>query len=102
MLYVAIGRNVGVKPMKRRVWREFQKRVIETVASDYLVDSMPDTVAYGKSNYGGAPEETCVMVWFDGKGLGDMSRILLGLLATMYGQDSIAWSVSETEFVEGF
>jgi hypothetical protein len=101
MLYVALGRNIGDTPMELDEWVSFRDEVVELLAlSEGLSD--PDTVALGESHYGGDPEETWVLVWFDK--LSPLSRDTEGRLsyiAVRYGQESIAWSVAETMFVEG-
>lgn len=100
MLYVSIGRNVGEAPMPSDKWESFQTEVIEAIYDDTFTE--PDTIAYGNSRYGSMREETCVMVWFDVcTGLGNQALTDLGLIAVEYGQECIAWSVSETQFVEG-
>jgi hypothetical protein len=100
MLYVALGRNVGDKPMELYKWEEFQKRVVNAIYTETFVD--PDTVAYGNSRYGSMREETCVMVWFDVNAkLCALTLAYLKLIAQEFGQEAIAWSVSVTEFVEG-
>lgn len=100
MLYVALGRNVDDKPMALDRWEEFQGRVVSAIYTETFVD--PDTKAYGNSRYGSMREETCVMVWFDvNSKLSALTVEYLRLIAVEFGQESIAWSVSAPEFVEG-
>lgn len=101
MLYVSVGRNVGDVPMGDSDWHNFVDTVSNVVVN-YERVSNPDTKAFGVSNWGGVSEETCVMVWFDicselrGETIGELTEV-----ARMYGQEAIAWSVSETNFTEG-
>jgi hypothetical protein len=99
MLYVSIGRNVGQTPMGDDRWEEFRLDVRHAIGKQL---GAPDTVAFGESHYGGDPEQTCVMVWFDLIGTLDGSVLDdLAILAGHYGQESIAWSVAETNFIVG-
>jgi hypothetical protein len=101
MLYVALGRNVGDKPMATAVWNNFVANVTQDIEECEGL-AMPDTVAYGKSRYGSMLEETCVLVWFDkNSSLRLLTEQVLSTTAIEFGQESIAWSVSVTEFVEG-
>lgn len=98
MLYIAIGRNAGKFPMTTEDWGNFQYQVRGAISSSY---GSPDTVAHGVSSYEDMPEDTCVFVWFDVNDLSAHLEIRLGAIAKYFGQDSIAWSVSETRFTSG-
>lgn len=97
MLYVAIGQNIGDKPMSGSRWFEFQSEVANAVG-DYFGE--PDTIATGNSNFEGAKEWTCVMVWFAVESVRDILVDRLSVIATKYGQESIVWSVAETQFAQ--
>jgi hypothetical protein len=101
MLYVSLGRNVHGVPMSDNDWEWFRHHVVHRIMSGEWV-AEPDTVAYGKSNWVGESEETCVLVWFDKRSRlgGDTVRELEGV-AKLYGQEAIAWSVAVTDFVVG-
>lgn len=100
MLYVALGRNVGSEPMNAHTWRDYRsevQRVIET--GEHLPE--PDTIASGMSNYVGMSEETCVLVWFDKMSpLSAYTVEKLRGIATVFHQEAIAYSISETLFIE--
>ena len=100
MLYVALGRNVGDKPMDDVTWAMFVADVAETVRLSERV-GQPDTRAFGTSRFGDMEEETCVLVWFDKNTIHQGTEDALGGLAKFYGQESIAYSLSETFFVQG-
>lgn len=99
MLYIAIGRNVGRdvgSPMPTKTWLQFQRDTIRAVGR-----GEPNTVTWGKSDWQGDTEETAVFVWFDIKSIGDLALGRLRGVAQLYWQDAIAYSVSETRFIEG-
>lgn len=103
MLYVALGRNRGdVSNMRLSDvdWALFVSDVVETVRLSERV-GLPDTTAFGESSFGGVPEETCVLVWFDVNTFSGALDEALGVVAKHYGQKSIAYSVSETFFAQG-
>lgn len=94
MLYVAIGRNIGDKPMHLDKWREFQDDVIRAVGYP------PDTIAHGGSFWKTQSEDTCVLVWFGIDWIRELSEARLRDVAGDYGQDAIAWIAGETQFAE--
>lgn len=94
MLYVAIGRNIGDKPMHLDKWREFQDDTIRAVGYP------PDTIAHGGSFWKTQSEDTCVLVWFGLEDIPKHAEWRLREVAADYGQDAIAWSVSETQFAK--
>lgn len=94
MLYIAIGRNIGDKPMHSDKWREFQDDTIRAVGYP------PDTIAHGGSFWKADAEETCVLVWFGIDELSEKREWNLKYAASLYDQDAIAWSVSKTQFAE--
>ncbi|NBR25671.1 MAG: hypothetical protein EBU08_18195 [Micrococcales bacterium] len=101
MLYVALGRNVGDVPMSDDEWEKFRIAVCNVIF-DLETHTDPDTVAFGKSRYGAMEEETCVLVWFDrGQALRKETLLALNPVAIRYGQECIAYSVSDTQYVEG-
>lgn len=100
MLYVAIGRNVKDTPMGEDTWIRFQESVENVVM---MGENLPyaDTRAGGESNFTGMFEETYVFVWFDkNSDLKQDTKDALSGLAGMFGQESIAYSVSVTNFIE--
>lgn len=100
MLYLAIGRNVEDTPMSLQDWVSFRTDV-QTVMFDCERQVDADTKALGESNFGGMPEETFVLVWFDiNQDLSEVTKRELSKVARKYGQESIAYSVSVTNFVE--
>lgn len=108
MLYVAIGRNVGDKPMSGRDWELFRAEVIRAVreGSGGRILPNPNTIAFGHSEWNGVSEETAVFVWFDyptvaGIGLDNIVVQKLKKIAKHFGQEAIAYTISETQFVEG-
>lgn len=101
MLYVALGRNVGDVPMVDETWLKFQEDVENCVTLGERLGHA-DTRAVGESNFGGMPEETFVLVWFDKNSPLRFEVVeALSYYAEVYGQESIAWSVSETQFILG-
>lgn len=101
MLYVALGRNVDDVPMSTQAWEQFRVDVCDAIF-EYETFTDPDTVAYGESRYGLMREETCVLVWFDrGQNLSVVTRQHLREIAVKYGQECIAYSVSDTQYVMG-
>jgi hypothetical protein len=101
MLYVALGRNVGDVPMSTQSWEQFRLDVVnEIFYGDTFTE--PDTIAFGESRYGAMKEDTCVLVWFDrGQALSVKTREALTKVALHYGQECIAYSVSDTQYVMG-
>ena len=100
MLYVAIGRNVEDAPMGEDTWIQFQESVENVVM---MGENLPyaDTRAEGESNFDNMPEETYVFVWFDkNSDLKQDTKDALAGLAGLFGQESIAYSVSVTNFIE--
>lgn len=101
MLYVALGRNVGDVPMSTVDWEQFRIHVIDEIFH-LETHTDPDTVAYGESRYGAMKEDTCVLVWFDfTEQLGKETLLALSKVAVHYGQECIAYSVSDTQYVQG-
>lgn len=101
MLYVALGRNVGDVPMSTQAWEQFRLDVC-TLIFDFETFTDPDTVAFGESRYGAMKEDTCVLVWFDrGQQLSSETLFNLTKVAVRYGQECIAYSVSDTQYVRG-
>jgi hypothetical protein len=101
MLYVALGRNVGDVPMSTQAWEQFRLDVCDVIF-DHETFTDPDTVAYGESRYGAMKEDTCVLVWFDrGQKPSEETRMMLSKVAVRYGQECIAYSVSDTQYVQG-
>lgn len=98
MLYIAIGRNVGDEPMVDARWSAFTRDVLDAIEERY---GKVDTLADGNSRFGSMAEETRVMVWFDVHAMNAGTEARLGVIAGEYGQDSIAYSVAETEFIDG-
>jgi len=118
-VYVSIGRNVGDQPMNAERWEAFRnetRRVVDTLAGPWV------TSATGTGRFAGTLEETYVVVSDgsrldqgfnpvgeddDGEPLGwweVRTRDLyaaLGTLAAQYGQESIAVTIGEPEFVQG-
>lgn len=101
MLYVALGRNVGDVPMSDNDWDAFRLDVANEIYYNET-HTDPDTVAFGGSRYGSMIEDTCVLVWFDfTEQFSVETRDALTKVAVRYGQECIAYSVSETQYVQG-
>ena len=100
MLYVAIGRNIGEVPMSDFMWQKFQDLVVHAITDNEWVAL--DTRTLGQSHYGDMSEDTAVFVWFDkNSDLGQDTKNELGEIARQFEQESIAYSVSVTNFIEG-
>lgn len=101
MLYVAIGRNVGDVPMEQDKWIQFAESVENIIIMGENL-TYADTWATGESRYGEMPEETGVFVWFDKNSYLSSDTVeALGEIAREFGQESIAYSVSVSNFIEG-
>ena len=101
MLYIALGRNIGEVPMGHDKWIQFAESVENIVIMGENL-TYADTWATGESRYGDMPEETGVFVWFDkNSDLKQDTKDALGEIAKQFGQESIAYSVSVTNFIEG-
>ena len=113
-VYVTIGRNVGDEPMSDDQWEAFRLstyQVVENLAGDVV------TSAEGIGRYEGQTEATYVVV-ADGSRIADTADLgrvgdgwweartrdlyaALGALGAQYGQESIAVTIAEPEFVVG-
>ena len=98
MLYVAIGRNVGDTPMSDADWSGYTRAVLDVIEARY---GKVDTVAEGESRYGDTAEQTRVLVWFDVYAVAGSVQERLGAIAREYEQESIAYSVADTVFIDG-
>ena len=84
--------------MLDEVWLLFQQRVEEFVM--YSTGSgIADTKANGVSNWENVSEDTCIFVWFDITSLSEKALDGLATIAKQYGQDAIAVTFGETQFV---
>lgn len=101
MLYVALGRNVDDVPMSTQAWEQFSLDVVnEIFYGDTFTE--PDTIADGSSRWGLMKEDTRVLVWFDrGQDLSVKTREALTKVALHYGQEAIAYTVSDTRWIAG-
>jgi len=96
--YVSIGRNIGDEPMRAESWRDF-RAAVAAVLEDNVGRLVSETV--GRGYYGGAAEDTAVVVAEGSPALlarDDLER-RLAILARRYGQESIALTIGEPTFV---
>ena len=113
-VYVTIGRNVGGEPMNDDQWEAFRLstyQVVEQLAGDVV------TSAEGIGRWDGETEAAYVIV-ADGSRIADTTGLgrvgdgwweartrdlyaALGALGAQYGQESIAVTIAEPEFVAG-
>lgn len=98
-LIIAIGRNVGDEPMDERSWLGFQANV-RKVAHRTAGPVVAEVSGVSTSDEWGDEDAA----WFavvapDGHDLSEF-RARLRVLATAYGQDSIAVTSGTTEFVD--
>jgi hypothetical protein len=97
VVFVTIGRNVGMEPMSRQKWRSFRQAT--RLVLDATVGS-PDfeIVGFG-GRWGGVAEMAAVFVV-----LGTVTRLDLLMerlkeLAASYGQEAIALAIGGSELI---
>lgn len=95
---VGIGRNIGERPMAREVWSRFRRQVEGAL---YNLGFTVYFAGVGEGVFEGNEEQSATFV--AGGSLADVPRLRLSLhtLARSFGQESIALTVGETEFVGG-
>jgi hypothetical protein len=99
MLQISIGRNIGKSlPLVESEWLLFQQAVEEAVMV-HTLKGIADTKANGVSHWQGVSEDTCIFVWFDIEALPLSLKFELKNIAKQYGQDAIAVTFGETEFI---
>lgn len=97
-LTIGIGRNVKSEPMRTRDWEQFRAAVDAS-----LYDRKLHPVFYGTGigEYMGELEDSaCWVVAEYSDAQVELLRHDLARLAQYFGQDSIALTIGETEFIE--
>lgn len=100
-LVVSIGRNRDGVPMERAEWHAFGwdvEDILSAVAGGEIVFSTRD--GRGMDPTTGYVEHSATWVVADGR-VTPLLRRALATVARRYGQDSIAVTTGETEFIEG-
>jgi len=88
VLYVVIGRNIGLEPMAQGKWESFR------LATRIILDSWAGCVEFEVCGAGGAwngaPEDSAVFMVFPIDPQWSELLVALAELATDYGQEAIA------------
>lgn len=96
-LTVTIGRNKGTVPMAQRDWEAFQSDILLIVRSNTPAIYFVGT---GTGIYEGAEEESFTVIAGDAtQGALAAIRVSLAYIAEVFGQECVAITQGETQFV---